>query len=130
MDTKIMVVGSEKTKNVKRQPRIRLAGFWLNDIGFKPDSIATIEYESKSILLKVQGSGLDTYKSFVRYARANKAGLLQVKEECHNKKCTPHLEVKGFWLEMLGFTIGSHIVVKFEYGSINIRLLELEKFGF
>ena len=130
MNTKIMLVGSEKTRSLKRHPRIRLAGFWLNDIGFKPDNLVTIEYESKSIMLKVQGSGLDTYKSFVRYARANKAGLLQVREECHNKRRTPHFEIKGFWLEMLGFTIGSHIVVKFEYGSINIRLLELDKLGF
>jgi hypothetical protein len=59
MNTKIMLVGSEKTRSLKRHPRIRFAGFWLNDIGFKPDNLVTIEYESKSIMLEVQGSGLD-----------------------------------------------------------------------
>ena len=130
MDTKVMVVGSEKSKNIRRKPRIRIAGFWLNAIGFEPESLVTAQYESKSIILKVEGSGLDTYRNVVRYARVNKTGLLQVKEQSHNGKITPHLEIKGFWLEMLGFKIGSLIIVNYEYGSMNIRLLELDKLGF
>ncbi len=130
MEIKVMAVGSAKTKGLKRRPRIRLAGFWLNAIGFTPDSLVTARYENKSITFKAEGAGLHTYKALVRRNRADNSGLLQVTEEFHNKKRTPHFEVKGFWLEMLGFTIGSIIVVKYEYGSISIKLLELDKLGF
>lgn len=126
METKVMVVGSEKS-HLKRRPRIRLAGFWLDEIGFKYNSLVTVEYEDGRIVMKVQGSGMDTYGELVKKVISTKAGLLQVRLEWHNKKKTPHLEVKGFWLEQFGFKIGSVIVLRFEYGVITIRLVDLDK---
>jgi HSP20-like domain of unknown function (DUF1813). len=124
MTTKVMVVGSEKG-NPKRRPRIRLAGFWLNEIGFKYESLATADYEPGRIVIKLQGSGIDTYSQVVKEVLASKGGLLQVRLEWHNKKKTPHLEIKGLWLENFGFTIGSVFVVQAEYGQINIHLVDL-----
>jgi len=126
MTTKVMVVGSEKG-NPKRRPRIRLAGFWLNEIGFKYESLATAEYEPGRIVIKLQGSGIDTYSRVIKEVLASKGGLLQVRLEWHNKKKTPHLEIKGLWLENFGFTIGSVIILQIEYGVINIRLVDLDK---
>lgn len=126
MTTKVMVVGSEKGFS-KRRPRIRLAGFWLNDIGFKYNNLATVEYEPGKIVIKLQGSGIDTYSQIVKEVLASKDGLLQVRLEWHNKKQTPHLEIKGLRLENFGFTIGSVIVLKIEYGVINIHLVDLDK---
>lgn len=125
MIKKIMVVGSEK--GVQRpKPRMRLSGLWLNEIGFTDNSLATAEYEAGKMTIKLKGSGLDTYSQVVRGVIAAKAGLLQVKPAPFNKIHTPHLEIKGYWLEGWGFAIGSVFVVKAEYGLINISLMELE----
>jgi hypothetical protein len=129
VNTQVMVVGSAKG-TYRRRPRIRLAGFWLNGIGFEPDSLVIAGYDTGSIVFKSQGKGIGTYKKLVRQVRENRSGLLQVKQEMHNKKRTPHLEVKGLWLEDLGFAAGSVIVVLSEYGVIRIRLLDLGKLGF
>ncbi len=127
MNTQVMVVGSAKTDGGRRRPRIRLAGFWLDGMGFKADMLIAVSYDRDCIVLKLQGEGLDVYKAVVRQLRANRSGLLQVRNELHNKKRTPHLEVKGFWLEPLGFTIGSIIAVQYEYGLIRIRRIDLER---
>lgn len=128
MNKKVNIVGSAKTKNnQKRRPRIRLAGFWLNEIGFEANSLATLKYDHGSIEIKLQGSGIDTYNRLIKSILANKTGLLQVKEAINNKKSTPHIEVTGFWLEQLGFQIGSVLLVQYAYGLINIRLIDLDK---
>jgi hypothetical protein len=128
METKVNVVGSAKSNNEqKRRPRIRLAGFWLEEIGFTADCLATVEYAKGQIIIKRQGVGINTYNQVVKSIRTSKAKLLQVKAGLHNKKRTAHLEVKGFWLEELGFQIGSVIVVQYTYGLIKIRLLDLDK---
>jgi len=126
MDTKVMVVGSAKGVQ-KRRPRIRLIGFWLNEIGFEYNSLATAEYEKGSIIIRLQGTGLEAYGKVVKQALGSKTGLLQVRLDSHNKKRTPCLEVKGNWLEKSGFAIGGVIVVRFGYGVINIRLVDPDK---
>lgn len=131
MNHKVMVVGSEKaSSDGRRKPRIRFAGYWLNDMGFSPDSLVMATYNQEVIDLKVVGYGPDAYKSIVKQVRTNRAALLQVREEIHNKKKTPHLEVKGVWLENLGFKIGSLIVTRIDYGHIQIGLINLDKLGF
>lgn len=128
METKVNIVGSAKSSNEqKRRPRIRLAGFWLEELGFTADCLATVEYTKGQISIKRQGVGIDIYNQVVKSIRISQTGLLQVKTEVHNQKRTAHLEVKGFWLEELGFQIGSVIVVQYTYGLIKIRLLDLDK---
>lgn len=128
MDTKIMTVGSAKlNRSGGRRPRIRLAGFWLNDIGFEPDSLVTAEYQDGFLEFKAQGKGLDTYRHLIKQVRGNRSALLQVRNELHNRKRTPHFEVCGLWLERLGFTIGSVIAIRYSQGYIKVKLLDLEK---
>ena len=128
MNTKILVVGSQKGKT-SRVPKIRLAGLWLNDIGFKPESFASVHYEHKSITIKLEGTGLDACKRLIRQARTTNSGLLHITRQYDNEKLIPNLEIRGLMLETLGFKIGSTIVIRFEYGSIIIKLLELDKLG-
>jgi HSP20-like domain of unknown function (DUF1813). len=131
METHLMVVGSAKADGSKgRRPRIRLAGFMLDSMGFKPDMLVAADYGRDCIVLKLHGEGLDTYKGIVRQLRTNRSGLLQVKNELHNRKRTPHIEVRGFWLEPLGFTAGSIIAVQYEYGLIRIKRIDLERLVF
>lgn len=128
MDTKIITVSRAKAKGSKmHRPKISFAGLWLNEIGFEANNLATLKYEHGSMEIKLQGSGIDTYSRVIKSVRASKIGLLQVREAIHNKKCTPHIEVKGFWLEQLGFQIGSVLLVQYEYGLIDIRLLDIDK---
>jgi len=126
MDTKIMVVGSEKSTQ-RRKPRIRLAGFWLDEIGFHYNSLAAFEFENNRIVIRLEGSGLDAYKRVIKQVLASRKTLVQVKLYQHGKKKNPHMEVKGIWLEQFGFKIGSVLVVQYEYGFITIRLMDLDK---
>jgi len=129
METRVMVVGSSKAENKqkKRKPRIRLTGPWLPEIGFEPDCLATAEYQHGHITIRLQGSGLDTYQKVVKKALSSRDGLLQVRLERVSGKCYPHLELTGFWLEELGFQIGKLMVIRYEYGLINIHLLDLDE---
>ena len=123
-DTKIIAIGSCKASN-RRRPRIRLAGLWLEEIGFEADTLVTTAYDNGSIILKVQGKGVETYRRLVSQIRKDKSGLIQVRSLLHNKKRAPHLELKGFWLERFGFAIGGVVAVRYKYGLIQIKLLAL-----
>jgi hypothetical protein len=101
-----------------------LAGFWLGALGFEADTLVSANYGNGSIVFEAQGKGMETYSRLIGQIRQNGAGLLQVRNLTHNKKRTPHLEIKGFWLEKFGFTIGDVIVVRYEYGRIKIKLLD------
>ena len=126
METKVMSVGSAKTKVVnKRRPRIRLTGFWLNEIGFEGGKLAAAKYDHGTILLHAHDS--DNYRNLVRGAFKEKSGLFQVRQTTHNRKLTTHIEIMGFRLETLGFSIGNVIAVRYEYGFIKITLIDLNK---
>ncbi|MGE5371932.1 MAG: hypothetical protein ACM3QZ_08105 [Solirubrobacterales bacterium] len=133
MNKRILAVGSEKVDSVrpKRKPRIRISGFWLNEYGFERDSLVIAEYDQERITFKLQGSGMEAYKAVVKQVReSDSLALLQVKAEMHNGKRTPHIEVKGPWLEDLGFSIGSWFVLRPEYGVFTLRLLDLDRLGY
>jgi hypothetical protein len=130
MDIRIMAVGSAKlNRSGGRRPRIRLAGFWLEDIGFGPDSLVTAQFGEGSIELRPHGKGVDAYSRIVKQVRETHSCLLQVRNELHNRKRVPHFEVKGLWLEEYGFVTGSVIAVRYSFGYINVKLLDMGKLG-
>lgn len=125
MDVKIMKVGGAKLNlHGGRRPRIRITGFWLTDLGFELDSLVTAEFLDGCIEFKPQGKGTEVYIRLAKKARGNRSALLQVRNEIHNGKQTPHFEVCGLWLERLGFTIGSVIAIRYAYGYIRVKLLD------
>lgn len=127
MNRQLLMIGSAKTKNEKiRRPRIRLSGLWLNTIGFIPETLVTVEYARDNIYLRIAGEGIDDYNKVVKDIFRHNNGLLQVRSELKNKKHTPCLEVKGYWLQKLGFSIGSVIVVESGFGYINIQLISTD----
>ena len=126
METKVMCVGSAKTKAVnKRAPIIRLTGDWLDKIGFEGGKVATAQYDHGSILLRAHDS--ENYRNLVRGAYKTGAGLFQVRRLTHNRKLITYIYIKGARLESLGFTIGSVIAVQYEHGFIQITLIDLDK---
>ncbi len=128
MDRKIMIVGSAKSHNInKRRPRIRISGFWLNEIGFEIGSIVTSHYENGRITLKLEGKGLDTYNRVVKtLIDSNDSDLLQVRKDYVNNKPTPNIQMNGYWLDNYGFHIGSVIIVIFNYGFLDIRAIDID----
>jgi len=127
MDTKIMTVTSAKTRCPgKLRPKIRISGLWLDTIGFEYDRLVTVTHESGSLVFKACGKGTDGYMNLVKGVLKNKSGLLQVRYAKANKKNVPSFEIKGHWLENLGFVIGSVIAVQFQSGINRIRLIDLD----
>jgi len=125
METKVISVGSAKGNGLKRRPRIRLSGDWLEKIGFESGKLAVAKYEYGSIILQAHDS--DNYRNVVKGAFKAGAGLFQVRREFRNKKLVSNIVITGFRLEPLGFAIGSVIAVRYEYGFIKIILINLDK---
>ena len=127
MNRRVLIVSSAKTKESKRRrPSIRIAGFWLNEIGFDYDKLVEISCEYGLIVLKVVGQGVETYNKVVKDIRKNNSSLLQVKRGTRNKKYIPYIEAKGFWLEQFGFKISDVIILEVENEIINIKLLDID----
>lgn len=128
METKVMVVGSAKTQDINhRSPRIRLSGNYLDELGFEHESLVTASCHNNSITLKLEGKGMDTYNRIVKGLLGSGSRLLQVRNQKNNKRVVPHLDIKGYWMEDIGFKIGSVIVVRSVQGEINIKALELDE---
>lgn len=124
METRVLVVTSAKAAN-RRRPVIKLTGDWLDEIGFTYGKLVTAEYETGKIILRLEDS--DNYKDLVKSALKASSGLFQVRRETHNKKQFSQIDLKGFWLENIGFNIGSVFAARYEYGLIKILLIDLEK---
>jgi hypothetical protein len=124
METRVLTVTSAKSAN-RRRPVVRLQGDWLDKIGFSYGKLVTAEYEQGKIHLRLQDS--EDYKDLVKSALKASSGLFQVRRETCNKKAFSQIDMKGFWLENIGFTIGSVFAVWYEYGFIKILLIDLEK---
>jgi hypothetical protein len=125
METKVMIVTNAKKGANRRIPRMRLSGDWLNEVGFESGKLATAKYDHGSISLRLEDS--DNYRNLVRGAFKDGSGLFQVLGRMRNQKMVPHINITGARLETLGFTIGSSIAVWYEYGFIQIRLIDLDK---
>ena len=125
MVTKILVVGSSKFTSGKRRPRIRIAGFWLEEFGFAPDTLIAATLADKNITLTAQGSGIEAYREIVKGIRKNSGQLIQIRNELHNGKRTPHFEMAGLWLSEYGFHIGDVAVVRCSHGRIKITRLDI-----
>jgi hypothetical protein len=121
MDTKIIVVGSAKAGTLeRRRPRIRFTGEWLKPLGFTPDSFVRFSRDQGVVTFTLIASPVKT-----RIVHSS-IDLLQVKQTKHNGKFTSHFEIKGFWMNEIGFTIGSIIAVQFEYGMIKAMTVDIE----
>ena len=105
--------------------RLRLAGAWLSDYGFGPDSLLTAHAEGSSVVFRLRDEALEKYSSLVRYARQNRMKLLQVRE-----KQTLYIEASGAWLEQIGFQIGDTLIAYPEQGLIKLQKPDFAALGF
>ena len=83
METKLMHVTNCIRPN-RLKPRIHLTGEWLSKIGFESGKLATAQYESGSIILRLHEA--EDYKDLVRGAFKDGSGLFQVTGRTRNQK--------------------------------------------
>ena len=112
-------------------PKIFLLGDWLNDIGFTPDTLATMAAEygdggaSGCITFTAHDKAI-IYSEIVRFARQNKMRLIQVS----TKDGAPLINVTGTFVEKCGFGVDDIFAAEYEYGIIKLQKLDPQKFGF
>jgi hypothetical protein len=124
MNTRLLTVVKSKTKTKdKFRPRIRFSGKWLAEIGFNHGNLVSVNFDNGYLIFKAHDKGLESYGKLVKGILKNKMGLLQVSME----KQREHFEVKGLWLNNLGFTIGSVVAVQYEMNIIKAKLIDLSK---
>jgi hypothetical protein len=102
-----------------------MQGDWLNEIGFKFGKLAAAEYGQGQIILRLQDSG--NYKELVKGALKTSSGLFQVRRETSNGGKFSRLDIWGFRLPQFGFTIGSIVIARYEYGFIKLSLVDLDQ---
>jgi hypothetical protein len=109
-------------------PKVRLYGEWLSDIGFTIDALATATAEPGAITFKLQDNNIESYSALVKYARRNKAKLIQARADGRGNY--PTIEMTGAIVVKAGFTQEDVFVARYEYGTINLQKLDFKRLGF
>ena len=94
---------------------ILLSGKWLNETGFSPNTIVSIEKCDKGfIMLKACGKGMNAYDRMVKAAHTHGLKLVKVLKG--------YIQLnKEHWLEEWGFSKDSLLDVAYEHGYIYIK---------
>ncbi|MCL6592143.1 MAG: type I toxin-antitoxin system SymE family toxin [Firmicutes bacterium] len=121
METRVLTVTRAKSGR-RRRPAIKLQGDWLEEIGFTAGELVAAKYEKGRIILQLQDFA--QYRDLGKGELKPSSGLFQVRRE----KQYSQIDIKGFWLERFGFTIGGVIAARYEYGLIKLLLIDPEMF--
>ena len=124
METRLLTVTHAKAKRVnRRRPVIKLQGAWLVKIGFTAGKLVAAEYGQGQIVMRLQDSDRkDSEKGLLKAS----LGLFLI--QTAGKSELPLIDIKGFWLERFGFTIGGVVAARYEYGLIKLLLIDPERF--
>jgi hypothetical protein len=126
MNTRIYTVTSAKGNKEKRRPCIKMHGQWLNEIGFCHNALLTIECSKDAILLKLcDRATINHFELSKKILKEDAKGIFHVGSEWRKTGNVSTICLSGFWLEKFGFTIASVIAVRFEYGILKIKRLDL-----
>jgi hypothetical protein len=125
METRVLTVTHAKSGH-RRRPTIKLQGDWLDEIGFKWGELVAAEYKKGRITLRLQDSSQCQNLGEGEFKASS--GLFQVRRETKNNRYYSQIDIKGFWLERFGFTIGGVIAARYEYGLIKLLLIDPERF--
>src|SRR3989339_1946301 len=102
-DNRVMLVQRRKVWKDEYQPKIRVAGSWIKEFGFLPNTLFTVKYDYGCLVLEVQGSGKDTYLKLSKQAINKQFDISQVKEHLANKRLTANFQVSSPLLANMGF---------------------------
>jgi len=128
MNTRIQTVSfAQKSSKHQKRPAIRLSGQWLWEFGFAIDSQVVVTYGLGKFSFQLVDD-VASYKSYAKKMLQSKAGrFLQVSSVYSNRKKVPSLVLKGNFLAEFGFAIGDVLVVRADFGSLEVVVLDLDK---
>lgn len=111
-------------------PKVRLCGYWLNDIGFEIGAIVTAESAPGVITLNLQK--VDTgYSALMKYVRQRKLKIVQVSKDPHNRgEPRPCIGITGSCIDKAGFQSGDTLAASYENGVIKLQRLDYAGLGF
>lgn len=129
-DAKIMTVSSNRAKKrALPTANIHLSGNLLVNAGFTVNKLVHIDYDYGRIRLKVCGESNEDYLKIRKTILTNRKGsLITVKQmlSVRTKKYYPFVDINDSWFEAMGFIEGTPIIIKSEYGIIDISILDLK----
>jgi len=126
-NTKVILATNIQERNTGNPiPKIRLYGAWLSDIGFTLDALVIATAEPGTITFELKDNDIRNYSDLVKYARQHKAKLLQVRKE----RNFPLIGMTGSIVARAGFSLYDVFIAYYEYGTIKLQKLDLERLGF
>jgi hypothetical protein len=115
--------------NVKKIVTARLVGHWLEELGFVPNSVLTVDSSPGSVTCQLHENGQERTHELYKYARKNKLNLLQVTAQRDNNDA-PHFVIPLSRFEKAGLTPGDSFFATYDYGIINILPIDFGALGF
>ena len=110
--------------------QIRLAGSWLAESGFLPDTVALAFPKPGRIVIKRYNTALaiiSDYADLVRFARQNKVTILQF---CNDKRKFTCANIPSSCVDKAGFAPGDTLIAYYEHNQVVIQRLDLSELGF
>ena len=107
----------------------RLFGQWLEELGFVPDTVLTVDSAQGVITCQLQENGRERVSALVKHARKNKLNLLQVTPQRDNSDY-PQFEIPPSRFEKAGFAPDDSFLATYEYGRITLNPIDFEALGF
>ena len=115
----------------------RVAGKWLAKSGFVPGAVLTVGATPGLITCELQPNGVERTAQLVKYARANKLQLVQVRKQTHKLRKPPYKHGAIQWfdipytcLEKAGFVTGEPLIATYKYGTIMLQKPNFTEVGF
>lgn len=107
---------------------IRLAGEWLLEFGFAPNSLISSTSVPGYIYFKLHDDNdVENYMELVNYSRKNKASLLKVCESSYQAKPSPYIKTAGSCLDKAGFAIDDVLLASCGHGLITLQKLDFNQ---
>jgi hypothetical protein len=121
----ISVIYDRHAKTQDKKPLIWVSGKWLDEIGFKQNLLITVEGSSKTLTLKPFECNLALSELKNVTGMDKKLAFFQIRQLRKPKNVVvPAFCIKGQFLENLEFTIGSKVILYYDYGIINMNVAD------
>jgi hypothetical protein len=121
----IRVIYDRHAKTQDKKPLIGVSGKWLDEIGFKQNFLFTVEGSSKTLTLKPFECNLALSELKENTGMDKKLAFFQVRQLRKPKNIVvPAFCIKGQFLEDMEFSIGSRVILYYDFGVINIHVAD------
>jgi hypothetical protein len=125
--TEFILIKKERFKYINElTPTILIYRKWLSDFGFVPNTIVSVQSESNRMILKLQNNNINNYNTLVINARKSKTKIIQV----FDMNDTSLITVSGSFVERARFKEDDLIIIKCDYGVLQLQKLSWEQLGF